>query len=237
LFSGIDKAIITKRFKEGHLSGCGTCVPPATESVIEESPRVVAQVGHEAFIDAMDAHPDFNVFIGGRSYDPSPYAAYCVHQLKRQVQSLAEEDIKSRLGGFLHMGKVMECGGLCSLPKSAGAVSTVYASGLFDIKPIAPSSICSPLSVAAHTLYENTRPDILRGPGGRLHLDSAKYEQLPDGRTVRVSGGRFQASEDEGKPYQFKLEAARIVGYRSIFQGSAKDRKSDLIDLPANAST
>jgi hypothetical protein len=136
------------------------------------------------------------------------------------------EDIKSRLGGFLHMGKVMECGGLCSLPKSHGAVSTVYASGLFDIRPTAPNSICSPLSVAAHTLYENSRPDVLRGPGGKLHLDNAKYEQLADGRTVRVSGGRFRSSKDEGEPYQWKLESARLVGYRSIFLGSAKDRKA-----------
>ncbi|KAM0425482.1 hypothetical protein ACHAPT_009271 [Fusarium lateritium] len=223
LFSGIDKSTILKRHKQGRLTGCGVCVPSATEEEIEASVRVVAQMGPEPFVDAMDANPDFDVIIGGRAYDPSPYVAYCTHQLKRQVEGLDEESIQTRIGGFLHMGKIMECGGLCSLPKSHGAVSTVYADGLFDVRPTAPDSICTPLSVAAHTLYENTRPDLLRGPGGALDLTESKYEQLPDGRSVRVRGSRYQPSKASGKPYQLKLEAARIVGYRSLFMGGVKD--------------
>lgn len=182
-------------------------------------------MGPEPFIDAMDANPDFDVIIGGRAYDPSPYVAYCTHQLKRQVEGLTEEDMQSRIGGFLHMGKIMECGGLCSLPKSHGAVSTVYADGLFDVRPTAPDSICTPLSVAAHTLYENTRPDLLRGPGGALDLTEAKYEQLADGRSVRARGAQFRPSKEFGKPYQLKLEAARLVGYRTLFLGGVKDCK------------
>ncbi|KAL2691254.1 hypothetical protein Neosp_001635 [[Neocosmospora] mangrovei] len=223
LFSGIDKPTILERQKQGRLTGCGVCVPPATEEEIEASVRVVAQMGPEPFIDAMDTNPDFDVIIGGRAYDPSPYVAYCTYQLKRQVGGLTEEDIQSRVGGFLHMGKIMECGGLCSLPKSHGAVSTVYADGLFDVRPTAPDSICTPLSVAAHTLYENTRPDLLRGPGGALDLTKAKYEQLADGRSVRVRGAQFRPSKEFGKPYQLKLEAARLVGYRSLFLGGVKD--------------
>lgn len=173
----------------------------------------------------MDANPDFDVIIGGRAYDPSPYVAYCTHQLKQQIEGLTEEDIQSRIGGFLHMGKIMECGGLCSLPKSHGAVSTVYSDGLFDVRPTAPDSICTPLSVAAHTLYENTRPDLLRGPGGSLDLAEAKYEQLADGRSVRVRGAQFRPSKESGKPYQLKLEAARLVGYRTLFLGGVKDCK------------
>ncbi|KAI8679227.1 hypothetical protein NCS57_00199900 [Fusarium keratoplasticum] len=223
LFSGIDKSMILQRHSQGQLTGCGVCVPPATKEEIEASVRVVAQMGPEPFIDAMDANPDFDVIIGGRAYDPSPYVAYCTHQLKRQVEGLTEEDMQSRIGGFLHMGKIMECGGLCSLPKSHGAVSTVYADGLFDVRPTAPDSICTPLSVAAHTLYENTRPDLLRGPGGALDLTDAKYEQLANGRSVRVRGAQFRPSKEFGKPYQLKLEAARLVGYRTLFLGGVKD--------------
>ncbi|RSL65584.1 hypothetical protein CEP53_003630 [Fusarium sp. AF-6] len=223
LFSGIDKSIILKRHEQGRVTGCGICVPPATEEEINASVRVVAQMGPEPFIDAMEANPDFDVIIGGRAYDPSPYVAYCTYQLKRQIEGLTEEDIQSRIGGFLHMGKIMECGGLCSLPKSHGAVSTVYADGLFDVRPTAPDSICTPLSVAAHTLYENTRPDLLRGPGGALDLTESKYEQLADGRSVRVRGAQFRPSKEFGKPYQLKLEAARLVGYRTLFLGGVKD--------------
>jgi len=225
LFSNINKDIILERFKQGRLTGCGSCVPPASEEEIQSSLRVVAQMGYEPFLDAMNANPNFDIIIGGRAYDPSPYAAYCVHQLMRQTD-ITDEQLHSSLGGFLHMGKILECGGQCSAPKSHGAVATVYASGLFDVRPTAPESVCTPLSVAAHTLYENTRPDVLRGPGGSIHLDNSHYEQLSDEKTVRVSGSKYRSSEADGTPYQFKLEAARIVGYRSMFMGSVKDRTS-----------
>ncbi|KAI3571796.1 hypothetical protein IWW34DRAFT_894421 [Fusarium oxysporum f. sp. albedinis] len=224
LFSSINKTTILERLRQGRLTGCGPCVPPATESEIRASLRVVAQMGYEPFFDAMNANPDFNIIIGGRAYDPSPYVAYCVYQLMRQTKELSTKDLHSRLGGFYHMGKILECGGLCSLPKSHGAVATVYENGLFDVRPTDPGSIFTPLSVAAHTLYENTRPDVLRGPGGSLHLQDSKYEQLSDGKTVRVSGSVYRSSEADGKPYQLKLEAARIIGYRSMFMGSVTDR-------------
>ncbi|KAF9774189.1 hypothetical protein IL306_007865 [Fusarium sp. DS 682] len=223
LFSNIDKTTILERLNQGRLTGCGPCVPPATESEINASLRVVAQMGYEPFLDAMNANPDFNVIIGGRAYDPSPYVAYCVYQLTRQTKDLSTEELHSRLGGFYHMGKILECGGQCSFPKSHGAVATVYENGLFDVRPTDPNSMCTPLSVAAHTLYENTRPDVLRGPGGSLHLQDSKYEQLEDGKSVRVSGSVYRSSEEDGKPYQLKLEAARMIGYRSMFMGSVKD--------------
>lgn len=183
-------------------------------------------MGYEPFLDAMNANPDFDVIIGGRAYDPSPYAAYCVHQLTKQIKDLTDKQLHFSLGGFLHMGKILECGGQCSTPKSHGAIATIYASGMFEVRPTAPDSKCTPLSVAAHTLYENTRPDVLRGPGGSIHLSDSKYEQLLDGRTVRVRGSRYHGSEEDGMPYQFKLEAARMVGYRSMFMGSITDCKS-----------
>ncbi|KAF5965106.1 hypothetical protein FBULB1_12410 [Fusarium bulbicola] len=223
LFSNMNKTTILERLKQGRLTGCGPCVPPATEYEINESLRVVAQMGSKPFFDAMTANPDFNIIVGGRAYDPSPYVAFCVYQLTRQSNQLSTESLHSRLGGFYHMGKILECGGQCSFPKSHGAVATVYENGLFDVRPTDPESKCTPLSVAAHTLYENTRPDVLRGPGGSLHLENSKYQQLSDGKSVRVSGSVYRSSESDGKPYQLKLEAARIVGYRSMFMGSITD--------------
>jgi hypothetical protein len=74
----------------------------------------------------------------------------------------------------------------------------------FDILPLNPNARCTPTSIAAHTLYEKTRPDILLGPGGALHLANATYEQLPDNRTVRVRGSKFVPSA-EGE-YTVKLK-------------------------------
>ena len=119
----------------------------------------------------------------------------------------------------------MECGAQCSMPKSSGATATVYTNGTFDVSPHSPKSRCTPQSVAAHTLYEKSRPDLLYGPGGCLGLTKAEYEQLDDGRTCRVRHGRFMFSRNTGLPYQIKLEGAKVIGYRTMFMGSIKDRE------------
>lgn len=117
------------------------------------------------------------------------------------------------------MGKIMECGGLCSLPKSKEALAVVRHDN-FDIIPLQPTSKCTPVSVAAHFLYEKTRPDIIHGPGGALHLADTTYEPLDD-RTVRVQGAKFHP-EPEGQ-YTVKLEGARVIGYQTIFLGALRD--------------
>ena len=63
--------------------GCGLSVPKMTESDIEDAVTIVAQMGPEPFLDAMEAQPDYNVVIGGRAYDPSPYVAFCMYHAKR----------------------------------------------------------------------------------------------------------------------------------------------------------
>jgi hypothetical protein len=89
----------------------------------------------------------------------------------------------------------------------------------FDLTPLSPLERCTPISVAAHTLYEKTRPDRLPGPGGVLHLDNARYDQLADRRTVRVSGAIFVPTPI----YQVKLEGVERLGHRTIFIGGIRD--------------
>jgi hypothetical protein len=90
----------------------------------------------------------------------------------------------------------------------------------FDLIPLQPGARCTPLSVAAHLLYEKSRPDILQGPGGELHTKGMTYEQV-DERTVRVRGAKF-IPQPEGE-YTVKTEAARINGYQSSFVGAFRD--------------
>ena len=120
-------------------------------------------------------------------------------------------------GPAWHCGKIMECGGICAVPKGRSMLATVRKDH-FELVPLNVLERCTPLSVAAHTLYEKTRPDILPGPGGELHLDKAQYTQLADGRTVRISGAIFKPT-----PYEVKLEGARIMGYRTVFIGGVRD--------------
>ncbi|KAI1641902.1 uncharacterized protein F4817DRAFT_354467 [Daldinia loculata] len=222
IFSNIEKETVRERLRAGGVRGCGPCVPDLTEEDIDESSVVVAQMGPEPFIDAMKANPDFNVIVGGRAYDPAPYVAYCAYLAGLDTNDVNSAVVQRQMGGFTHMGKILECGGTCAVPKSHGAIATVYKDGGFTISPLSPTAHCTPVSVAAHTMYEKSRPDILHGPGGYFDLNSATYEQLPDQRTIKVRGSKFHFSKESG-PYQVKLEAASIIGYRSLFLGSFRD--------------
>ena len=121
------------------------------------------------------------------------------------------------------MGKIMECGALCATPKAKSSMATVYVDGSFDIKPLDVGSRCTPASVASHTLYEKSRPDVLAGPGGSLDLRGTRYEQMPDGVSVHVKGATFNWLREDGAPYTVKLEAAKFKGFRTIFMGGVRD--------------
>lgn len=114
------------------------------------------------------------------------------------------------------MGKIMECGAACAVPKGQSIIATIRRDS-FDLTPLAPGVRCTPLSVASHTLYEKTRPDRLPGPGGILSLDAAKYEQITE-KTTRVCGAEFTPT-----PYQVKLEGVTHLGYRAVFFGGIRD--------------
>ncbi|KAI1077788.1 hypothetical protein F5B20DRAFT_252956 [Whalleya microplaca] len=223
IFAGIDKTLVRERLKAGAITGCGKCVPPLREEEIDRSARVVAQMGPEPFVDAMVETPDFDIIVGGRAYDPAPYVAYAAYLAEASLDNITSEKVQRQIGGFTHMGKIMECGGICATPKSHGAIAKVYSNGEFEISPLRPTARCTPLSVAAHTMYEKTRPDILHGPGGYLDLNHATYEQLPDGRSVKVRGSMFHFTKAQALPYQVKLEAAKVIGFRTMFMGSIRD--------------
>ncbi|KAH8705427.1 hypothetical protein BGW36DRAFT_310987 [Talaromyces proteolyticus] len=208
ILAEIEKDVIREKHRRGMIRPCGISVPDLVEEDINEARTIVAQMGVEPWIKAMNDHPDFDIMIGGRSYDPSPYAAFCAWK--------GFPD----LGISYHMGKIMECGGLCTSPKSREALATVRHD-YFDITPLDPESVCTSTSVAAHTLYEKTRPDVLVGPGGTLDLHSTTYEELEDGRSVRVRGAKFIPVKDN--EYTIKLEAGKLDGFFSIFMGGFRD--------------
>lgn len=171
---------------------------------LEAATRVVGQMGIEPFIAALQGGAD--VVIAGRAYDPAVFAAYPIWQ------------------GFdpglaLHMGKILECASIASLPGSGsdcmlGSLTT----DAFELEPMNPARRCTTTSVAAHTLYEKTNPFSLPGPGGILDLHETTFEAVNE-RVVRVRGSRFVPS----KQYTIKLEGARRVGYRTVAIAGARD--------------
>ncbi|EJT75687.1 hypothetical protein GGTG_05619 [Gaeumannomyces tritici R3-111a-1] len=198
--AGMDRDFIKSRIAVLKVGPCGP-VEPLTAEVVDGAVDVVAQMGAEPYLEALKGDPD--IILGGRSYDPAPFAAFSMYH---HVSPDAA----------WHMGKIMECGGICAVPKGRSMIATMRADS-FDLTPLSPAERCTPQSVAAHTLYEKTRPDRLPGPGGVLVLDGARYEQITP-KTCRVSGARFEA-----RPYQIKLEGVTHLGYRTIFVGGIRD--------------
>ncbi|KAK4665312.1 hypothetical protein QC763_400840 [Podospora pseudopauciseta] len=229
IHSEITKSEVRASLGRGEITPCGGGVPELLSSDIDDAVVIVAQMGLEPWVQAMRDYPDFDIIIAGRSYDPAPYAAFCVHN--------GFPD----LGLAHHMGKIMECGAVCATPKSAEALAIVRQD-CFEIRPLNPVAKCTPLSVAAHTMYEKPRPDLLAGPGGILDVRDSTYTQLPDGRTIRVTGSKFiPFSPDQSSPepsvsntkYTIKLEAAKVTGHLAIFIGGIRDpiMQSQLNDL------
>jgi len=204
IYSSVDRAMIHTRLREGRITECG---PSGTlePSTIDEAVEIVAQIGAEPFAKVLAERPDVDIIVSGRSYDPAPHAALCM------VRGGIEP------GTYWHMGKIVECGAACAEPKGRVIKATIRRDS-FDLEPMNPAERCTPLSVAAHTLYEKSRPDMLPGPGGALHLAGARYEALDDRRT-RISGGVFVPTNK----YSVKLEGAAIVGYRTMFVGGIRD--------------
>jgi hypothetical protein len=201
IHAGIDRQLLHSRLAKDRIHPCGPVAPITTDD-IDSAIDVVAQMGCEPYIEALKQDPD--IILGGRSYDPAPFAAFC---LSRGVLP----------GVAWHMGKIMECGGICAMPKGRSMIATIRHDS-FDLTPLASEERCTPLSVAAHTLYEKTCPDKLPGPGGILELDNATYEQVTE-KTTRISGATFIPSQI----YQIKLEGVKHLGYRTIFVGGIRD--------------
>ena len=86
-----------------------------------------------------------------------------------------------------------------------------------SLEPGDPEMAVSPVSAAAHTLYENADPFLLVEPGRVLHLEETAYQQ-ETGRRVKITGSRMERA-----PYTLKLEGVRFDGYRRVAVGGVSD--------------
>lgn len=175
-----------------------------TEEDIEASTQVVAQLGVEPMIAALQDDPD--IVLCGRAWDPANIAALPIARgLDR--------------GLSVHAGKILECGSLAvSPPQGADLIMGRIRADDFIIEPCRGSQRCTVESVSAHTFYEKSDPLHLPGPGGQSDLRESTYEQI-DPRRVRVSGSRFIP---DAVP-MLKLEGARHRGWRNVLIAGLRD--------------
>ena len=173
---------------------------------------VVAQMGLEPVMAAL-AHAD--VVVCGRAYDPAVFAA---EPIRRGWPAAAS----------LHAAKVLECGAIAAAPGSGsdclvaeitrggggagggGGTAAVWAPGT--------GREATPLSVAAHTLYEKPHPHCFLLPGGMLDTGATTFTERATGaadasspRVVEIRGSRFVRTAPT-----VKLEGARVRGARRV---------------------
>ncbi len=157
--------------------------------------NIVALAGAEQIGAALATGAD--IVIAGRTTDTATIAAL---PLMRGEHA----------GAAWHGAKIGECGSYCTTHPTSGVVLIDFDSEGFTVTPGLPSARCTPRSVAAHMLYENSDPFLLYEPGGHLDVTGADYAQL-DERRVRVTGSKWVTGPD----YTVKLEGARLAGYQS----------------------
>ena len=167
-----------------------------TAETLESCTRIVGMMGHEPILTALQGGA--GVVLAGRATDTAIAAAVPL-------------SLGMPPGPTWHAAKIVECGGQCTTdPRAGGVFATIDEAG-FTIEPLDPSAACTPISVAAHMLYETVNPYEMREPAGTLVVTDATYRAL-DGRRVRVEGSRFEPADQ----HTIKLEGAKISGYETV---------------------
>jgi hypothetical protein len=203
IYSDQKKDYLRRKLKEGKIRELGG-IDPLDAGTIDRSTNIVGMMGSEPIMAALDDGAD--IVLAGRSSDTAIFAAV---PLMRGMSP----------GPVWHAAKILECGAACVeyRPSPDSMFAWLRKDG-FVVRPPNGQLKCTPISVAAHALYENGNPFRIVEPGGAIDLTKAEYEQLNDG-AVAVRGSRFE----HAGTYTVKLEGAEMVGYQTVAIGGLAD--------------
>ena len=191
-----EQDVLVEYLNAGKIEKLGPA-PEVTEADIRASTHIVAQMGIEPIMKALD--DGAQVVICGRCYDPAAFAAPPIRLGYDKALSM-------------HLGKILECAAICATPGSGSDCIMGYlGDDYFCVEPLNPDRKCTPTSVSAHTLYEKSNPYILPGPGGHLDLSDCVFTAESD-RRVRVTGSKFVPEQIPS----VKLEGCKQAGCRTI---------------------
>lgn len=202
LYSEQSKATLKARNAAGKITPLAP-LGALDDATIDACDHIVAAMGPEPFIAALEQGAD--IVLGGRTTDTAVIACYPLMK-------------GAPAGATWHAGKISECGAQCTekVVDGAGVLLRIDSDG-FDVEPLATQNRCTPHSVSAHMLYENSNPFQLVEPGGVLDVTASAYAQT-DPRTVRVTGSVW----DE-RPYTMKLEGASSGRFQTIMLVGIQD--------------
>lgn len=178
--------------------------PEISDEVLDACTNIVALAGVEQVTAALATGAD--IVIAGRTTDTAIIAALPIQR-------------GDHPGAAWHGAKVGECGALATTHPNSGVIQIDFDATGFVVEPMLPDAACTPYTVSAHMLYENSDPFVLYEPGGHLDVTGSDYRAL-DARRVRVEGSRWVPGR-----YTVKLEGARVVGHQAVGLAVIRDRR------------
>ncbi|HMN76615.1 MAG TPA: DUF4387 family protein [Burkholderiaceae bacterium] len=195
----IDPALVIAELKRGALLPTGDG-PMLDEAALRQS-VIAGQMGIHPILAALQAGARY--IFAGRSCDVALFAA-----------DMVRKGIDAGLA--YHVGHVLECGALACDPGSPSdcLVAEVYDDGSAVF--VAPNAErrCTPYSIAAHSLYEESHPQLQFYPEGVLLMDRTEFFAR-DARSAGIRGSRF-IHAGAPWPWSIKLEGARRLGARKV---------------------
>jgi len=196
-----DPAYLEGLYAEGRIRPLDPA-PEIDAGTFRRSERIVGMMGVEPLQAALAAGAD--MVVAGRCSDSALYAAMPI------AQGLPE-------GLAWHAGKVAECGTMSCIG-GRGVLTGVITADAAVLRPVGDNIRATPLSIAAHSLYEAADPFLQKESSGTLDLTASTYEAL-DETAVRIRGSAFQPTDE----YTVKLEGAERVGFQTIMIGGIRD--------------
>lgn len=195
----LDPEIVIKEFRANALRTTGVG-PQLDEDALRES-TIVGQMGIHPLITALENGAQY--IFAGRACDIALFASDMV---RRGIDA----------GLAYHVGHVLECGALACDPGSPSdcLVAEVYDDGSARFVAPNPARRCTPYSIAAHSLYEESHPQLQFYPEGVLVMEHTNFTSC-NARTTGIRGSRFV---NAGKPWplSIKMEGARRLGARKV---------------------
>lgn len=195
IYSELAPETVLTALADGRVAALDPAGPLSAETVTR-CEHIVGLMGHGPITAALAAGAD--LVLTGRASDTASVAAIALGR------GLAA-------GPTWHAAKTVECGSQCTTDPLGGGVLVEIDDAGFTVHPLDQHSAATPMTVAAHMLYENADPFRLREPGGTLDTSAAVYTAVTD-RATRVEGSRFEVAEQA----TIKLEGAAIGGYETV---------------------
>jgi hypothetical protein len=198
----IDRPMLKQALRAGRVGGFDGSAA-LTEADIDNAGNIVGQMGHTSFARAHAAGAD--VIIAGRSCDTAIFASLPIM-------------LGFPAGLSVHAAKIIECASLCCVPGGRDPILATLDHQSFELESMAPQRAATPVSVAAHSLYEQSDPFAVHEPEGELDLHEVQYEAI-DARRTRVRGAVWRKAAHP----TVKIEGACFIGHRAILVAGVSD--------------